>query len=318
MARPLPAAARDRAHRRARVGGARRAAPRGARRRARRAGARPRTAAQRDELTLAWHRLDPWPDTVAGPHAAEGALRDRAVLQRPHRPVGQPRPPRRPAVGRDPRRRDRPRLQARPARLPRERRRARARAGRGDDGRRPRQRPRGGGGLRAADGVLVPARPTGRATSTPLAGPTWRSRISKRSPTPSRASRSPPSRLRRSSPRARVTVSARYDASWVPGAPCDRRRSARAAGRNGSEIEPPPTVTVCLVGTWTHQSAFESATLTAMRWPALTIQSADHRSSADRARAAHQVALARDQRAGAAGVEVVDVEHEVGVGQRRA
>ena len=71
----LPAAARDRAPRRARVGGARRAAPRGARRRARRARARASTPAERDELTLAWHRLDPWPDTVAGPHAAEAALR---------------------------------------------------------------------------------------------------------------------------------------------------------------------------------------------------------------------------------------------------
>ncbi len=43
----------------------RRPAPRGARRRARRHGV-DLPAAQRDELNLVWHRLDPWPDTVEG------------------------------------------------------------------------------------------------------------------------------------------------------------------------------------------------------------------------------------------------------------
>ena len=72
---------------------------------------------RRDELTLAWHRLDPWPDTVPG----LTRLKERFVIapcSNGH--IAQSvnlAPPCRAAVGRDPRRRDRPRLQARPAGL---------------------------------------------------------------------------------------------------------------------------------------------------------------------------------------------------------
>ena len=62
-ARPLPAADGAGARGEREWGG--RVCPAGARRRARRLG-RAAGERQRDALTLAWHRLDPWPDTVAG------------------------------------------------------------------------------------------------------------------------------------------------------------------------------------------------------------------------------------------------------------
>ena len=136
LARPVPAAAGDRAQRQAAVGEPRRAAPDRARHRARATSDLTLPEPDRAELVTGWHRLDPWPDVVEGLTKLKADPHHRALLQRPHRPVRQPRQVREAAVGRDPRRRDRPRLQARPAGLPGERVRARPRAARGLHGRR--------------------------------------------------------------------------------------------------------------------------------------------------------------------------------------
>ena len=81
LAGPLRPADGDRAQRRAALGEPGRAAPRGARRRAAPVRADAVTPDDRDRMTLAWHRLDPWPDV------GEGLLRlrqrvCRAVLER--------------------------------------------------------------------------------------------------------------------------------------------------------------------------------------------------------------------------------------------
>jgi len=119
--------------------------------------------ADREELTRGWHRLDPWPDVVEGLTKLK-ATHIIAPCSNGH--IAQsvkPRQVRGPSVGRDPRRRDRPRLQARPARLPRERPRARPRAPRGLHGRRAPGRSHRGEQGRAADGVRPQARRAGGA-----------------------------------------------------------------------------------------------------------------------------------------------------------
>src|SRR4051794_3965871 len=75
-----------------------------------------------------------------------------------------------------------------------------------------------------------------------------------------------------------VTVSDRYPWSWVPGSPWIV--VVRWRPRNGSVIAPPVTATVCIVGAASSQkSVLLSVTLTPIRCPAGSFQSADHRSS---------------------------------------
>ena len=77
--------------------------------------------ADRDELTRAWHRLDPWPDTVPG----LTRLRARYVVapnSNGHVALMVELPSARAAVGRDPRGRDRRRLQTAAGGLPAQRR----------------------------------------------------------------------------------------------------------------------------------------------------------------------------------------------------
>ena len=78
-----------------------------------------------DELNRAWHRLDPWPDTVRRTDAAEGTVHHHNAFQRQRVAADQHGQARRTAVGL----RDLggvvPPLQARPAGLPRLRRPAR-------------------------------------------------------------------------------------------------------------------------------------------------------------------------------------------------
>ena len=124
VAGAVPAPAGDRPQRTAAVGEPGRAAPD-------RAGHRPGRVGYRPSRPLPPHarpRLAPAGPVARRrrrPHHPQGDLHHRALLERPHRPVRQPRQVRPAAVGRDPRRRDRPRLQAGPARLPGQRRRAR-------------------------------------------------------------------------------------------------------------------------------------------------------------------------------------------------
>ena len=80
--------------------------------------ARPARARTARELTTAWHRLEAVARRGRRPDGSQGRPHHRPVLERPHRAVREPREARRAAVGRDPRRRDRPRLQARPEGLP--------------------------------------------------------------------------------------------------------------------------------------------------------------------------------------------------------
>ena len=175
LARRVPAAAGDRAQRAAPVGEPRRAAPDRARHRAR--AARPAAAgarAGRARQGLAPAR--PVAGRRRGPHEAEGELHHRPVLERAHRPVGELGALRQAAVGRDPRCRDRARLQARPARLPRQRARARPRDGRRVHGRRPPRRPRGRGRRGPQDRVRPPprrARRPGSSRPTSKPGTSW-------------------------------------------------------------------------------------------------------------------------------------------------
>ena len=111
-----------------------------------------------------------------------------------------------------------------------------------------------------------------------------------------------------------VTRLARYDGSCVPGWPSIV--VVRASARNGRLMLPPWTVTVCFVGACSHQSVLASVTRIAIRWPAASFQSADQRSSVIGPLGADQVPLARDQRAAAVLVEVVDVDHQVRPRQR--
>ena len=124
---------------------------------------------QRDELTLAWHRLDPWPDTVPGltrlkerfviapcsnGHIAQSVATWRGYAGLPWDAI----------LGAEIARAYKPD----PRVYLRQRRRARPRAGRGDDGRRPRRRPRGRGGVRAAHRVHpAPGRVRARARERP-------------------------------------------------------------------------------------------------------------------------------------------------------
>ena len=55
--------------------------------------------AAREHLNLAWHRLDPWPDAVAGLARLKRRLRDLPAVQRQHRPAGQHGQARRAALG---------------------------------------------------------------------------------------------------------------------------------------------------------------------------------------------------------------------------
>ena len=134
------------------------------------------TVAERAELTRVWHRLDPWPDVVAGltrlkarfviaPCSNAHIALVLGMAKRAGLPwdviLGV-------EIARD--------LQAAARGLPAQRGRRRARAGRGDDGRGPQRRHRRGQGvgLRAA---FVPRRrehgPAQRRTSSPSTTSTW-------------------------------------------------------------------------------------------------------------------------------------------------
>ena len=66
-------------------------------------------------LNLAWHRLDAWPDVPPGMVAAQTKILARAGVERQHFADGRPGAPQQHPVGRDPRLRDRWRLQAKAA-----------------------------------------------------------------------------------------------------------------------------------------------------------------------------------------------------------
>ena len=70
-------------------------------------------------LNRAWHRLDGWPDVARRPPRLHKKIPDRAGLERQHLADGRHRAAQRFSLGRDPRRRDRGRLQAEAARLSR-------------------------------------------------------------------------------------------------------------------------------------------------------------------------------------------------------
>ena len=70
-------------------------------------------------LNLAWHRLDAWPDSAAGLARLKKQVPDRAGVERQHLADGRSRPPQQFSLGRDPRLRDRRRLQAEAAGLSR-------------------------------------------------------------------------------------------------------------------------------------------------------------------------------------------------------
>ena len=119
LARPLPAGDGGGAQRARARSRARRAAP-GEPRRAAAAIRHPSRRVRRPSSTsstCAWHRLDPWPDAVAGLTRLKHALRHRDALERQRRADGRHGEARRPAVGRDPRRGGRAGLQAEPAGL---------------------------------------------------------------------------------------------------------------------------------------------------------------------------------------------------------
>ncbi len=69
-------------------------------------------AVDRDDFNRIWHRLDPWPDTIEGADAAQDQVHHRAELKRPRRADSQHGQACWDSVGRNPRRRDRARLQA--------------------------------------------------------------------------------------------------------------------------------------------------------------------------------------------------------------
>ena len=108
-----------------------------------------------DEATMqhfnkAWHRLNGWPDSaLSGTAAAAQEVPDRAGFERQHLVDGQHRAAQRFPLGRDPRLRDRRRLQAEAARLSARRGGLRLRAGGMHDGRGAFERSRLRGGDRA-------------------------------------------------------------------------------------------------------------------------------------------------------------------------
>ena len=86
-------------------------------------------------LNLAWHRLDAWPDVAPGLQRLRERYRLAPCSNGNISLMVEPRAPQRSAVGCDPRRRDRARLQAQGDRLPVGRGRVRLEPGRGADGR---------------------------------------------------------------------------------------------------------------------------------------------------------------------------------------
>ncbi len=96
-----------------------------------------------DHLNRAWHRLDPWPDSVARPDTAQGAVRHHHAVERQRVAADQHGQTRRAAVGLRDLGRAVPSLQARPRGIPRLRRPARRAARAADAGRRPPQRSAG-------------------------------------------------------------------------------------------------------------------------------------------------------------------------------
>src|SRR5262245_37810615 len=61
--------------------------------------------AEIDHFNRAWHRLDPWPDSVPRAHAPEAEVRAGHALERQRGPHGEHGQVRRASVGRGPRRR---------------------------------------------------------------------------------------------------------------------------------------------------------------------------------------------------------------------
>ena len=78
--------------------------------------------AERHDLNLAWHRLDAWPDVPPGLHRLKRRYMAGAGLERQYFADGRSGAAQRSSLGRDPRLRDRRRLQAEAARLSRRRR----------------------------------------------------------------------------------------------------------------------------------------------------------------------------------------------------
>ena len=113
------------------------------------------------DLNLAWHRLDAWPEVPAALARLKTQVPARAGVERQHLADGRSRAPQRLSVGRDPRLRDRRRLQAEAAGLSRRLRGVRSRARRLHDGGGAFQRSR----RRRGDAGCAPAISRGR-TST--------------------------------------------------------------------------------------------------------------------------------------------------------
>ena len=165
-------------------------------------------------LTLAWHRLDPWPDVVEGLHGCASAScsrRARTGTSRcrsgSHATVA--------SLGREPRRRAGARLQARRRRLPAQRR-----------GARP----------EAAEAMLVAAtRPTscrgGVRPAHGLCSPAAGARAGRAAPTGGRARRG---HRRRRPRRARELLDA------APARSAGERRAAGPPGPRGGGPRPPP------------------------------------------------------------------------------
>ena len=101
------------------------------------------TEADLHYLTMGWHRLHAWPDTVAGLTRLKTKYIICAAVQRQCRAAHQHGEVRGPAVGSDPVGRIVRALQARSRNLSRRRKAAWPAAGAGDDGRRAQQRPEG-------------------------------------------------------------------------------------------------------------------------------------------------------------------------------
>ena len=110
------------------------------------------------ELNLAWHRLDGWPDASRGLHRLRKRFLLAPVFQRQHLPDGRSRAAQRFPLGRHPRRGDRRRLQAEAARVSGRRGILRPPPRAVHDGRRPQQRPGSGGQGRTAHGARHAAR----------------------------------------------------------------------------------------------------------------------------------------------------------------
>ena len=117
------------------------------------------TEDEKRDFNKAWHRLDPWPDSLAGPNTYQAALHHSHAVQWQRRAIDQYGKVRQPSLGLHPVRRARPPLQARPRNLPHGRRHARPETIRSVDDRRAQERPQGRASAGTQDCIrLAPSR----------------------------------------------------------------------------------------------------------------------------------------------------------------